>query len=104
MAGTLEGSLAPCRDPLYGTVTLTPADGIGPAQLRQRLQEVDSDIYRLKGYLSTGSKTVYVDYSKAGLSISQSACDRAPVIVLIHAGSPEERTLRFIEWLGTGDR
>jgi len=64
--------------------------------------EVESDIYRLKGYLSTGTGTVYVDYTKGGLSISRSPFPRPPVIVLIHAGQPQERTREFIRWLGIG--
>lgn len=98
-----EAALAPCRDPLYDTVTLTPADGIDPEQLRQRLQEVEADIYRLKGYLPTEGGSVYVDYSKAGFTASPSAQTHKPVIVLIHAGSPSPRTREFIDWLGVAD-
>jgi len=96
-----DAALAPCRDPLYDTVTLIPADGIDPGALRQRLQEVEADIYRLKGYLASGSGSVYVDYSKAGFESSQSESNREPVIVLIHAGNPAPRTRDFIAWLGT---
>ncbi len=97
----LEGSLAPCRDPLYATVTLTPANGIDPEMLRQRLLEVDSDIYRLKGYLHKEGGSVYVDYSKAGFEVSRSVSSHEPVIVLIHAGNPAPCTRDFIAWLGT---
>jgi len=95
-----DAALAPCRDPLYDTVTLVPANGIDPEQLRQRLQAVEADIYRLKGYLPANGGSVYVDYSKAGFETSQSVTRREPVIVLIHAGSPSPRTCEFIQWLG----
>jgi len=93
-------ALALCRDPLYDTVTLTPADNISPEQIRQRLQEVEPDIYRLKGYLPATGGSVYVDYSKAGFTACPSASSREPVIVLIHAGNPAPRTREFIAWLG----
>lgn len=96
-----EGSLAPCRDPLYASVTLTPANGIDPEMLRERLQEVEPDIYRLKGYLHTDGGRVYVDYSKAGFEVSQTVSGHEPVIVLIHAGNPAPRTREFIAWLGS---
>ena len=95
-----EAAPAPCRDPLYETVTLVPSDGIDPERLRQRLQEVEADIYRLKGYLPAEGGSVHVDYSKAGFETSQSVSRREPVIVLIHAGNPAPRTRAFIAWLG----
>ena len=103
-SNVLEASLAPCRDPLYDTVTLTPADGIGPEQLRQQLQDVESDIYRLKGYLPADGGSIYVDYSKSGFETNQSASNHDPVIVLIHAASPTPKTREFIAWLGTAKR
>ena len=101
-SGTLDARLAPCRDPLYATVTLKPADGINPELLRQRLQDVESDIYRLKGYLPSGGGSVYVDYSKAGFETSQRLSRSEPVLVLIHAGDPAPRTRAFLAWLGAG--
>jgi len=94
-----DAALAPCRDPLYATVTLTPGAGIDPENLRQRLQEVESDIYRLKGYLRPNGGSVYVDYSKAGFETRPAATARLPVIVLIHAGAPTPQTREFIAWL-----
>jgi G3E family GTPase len=95
-----NGSLAPCRDPLYDTVTLTPAGHITHEQLRMRLLDVETEIYRLKGYLPTEGGSVYVDYSTAGFEVSPSASSREPVVVLIHAGNPAPRTREFIAWLG----
>jgi len=94
-----DAALAPCRDPLYATVTLTPTVDITPETLRQRLQEVEPDIYRLKGYLRSNGGSVYVDYSKAGFEARPSATDHSPVIVLIHAGDPTPQTRDFIAWL-----
>jgi G3E family GTPase len=91
--------LAACRDPLYDTVTLTPATAITPELLQVRLAEVEADIYRLKGYLGAEENSTYVDYSKSGFTATPAGDQHKPVIVLIHAGSPSESTRAFIEWL-----
>ncbi len=98
-----DAALALCRDPLYATVTLTPSKGIVAEELWQRLQEVEADIYRLKGYLPANGGNAYVDYSKAGFEVSQAVSSREPVIVLIHAGNPAPRTREFIAWIGRGN-
>jgi len=69
-ASGLHGEYAKCRDPHYDRFE-TPCTGpVDLDQLRALIAVHEEELYRVKGFLQTGSGPVYFDGSKAGVQIT----------------------------------
>ncbi len=96
----LAGTYAPCRDPNYETVAIPLRRPLSPAQLGEKLREVEDEIYRLKGHLETPTGLVYVDFTRSAFTATPAITpDAPPLLVLIHRGNPSPSTQALIAWL-----
>lgn len=78
------GEYAPCADPNYGRMTLTPADTIDLAGLRAALAGLGPDLYRLKGFVrATDGRVRYVDAARARVQTAPAPPDARPALVCI---------------------
>lgn len=67
---TLNGDLALCRDPHFFSAAITLDKPLNEAALGRTFTLFKDRIYRAKGFAIMAGKTVYVDWSLAGLSIT----------------------------------
>jgi G3E family GTPase len=96
----LHGEYAKCRDPNYETYTLWPAAEINMDDLRNRVIAADDDLYRAKGCVASGGKTVAFDFDKSGFSFREEPAARESAVVLIMRNDPSPSGRALAEWLG----
>ena len=62
---SIDGQYAPCADLHYARVALRAENAVDIDRLLGRLRGASAEIYRAKGFVYTGSKTLYIDVSAA---------------------------------------
>ncbi len=97
----LRGELSPCRDPLYASDFVSIPGDLDIAELREGIQGHASEILRAKGFVRSGGKTWYVDYSTAGMSLTESPLPPIATtgIAVILRGDASAHTQAWLETL-----
>ncbi len=73
---TLRGEYAMCADPNYARFSVPVESDISVERLREALEALGDELYRAKGFVTSGGHTYYVDANPAGVSIER--VDRRP--------------------------
>ncbi|MBN2310579.1 MAG: GTP-binding protein [Candidatus Hydrogenedentes bacterium] len=88
----LEGELALCRDPNYARMSVQLDGDLDLGRLRDAINPLGADLYRLKGFARVNGALMYIDYSTAGLKAEPAGTpDAPPVLVFIVRGAAAEQ-------------
>ena len=83
----LEGELAPCADPNYARMSVLLKGDVELDRLRNLIEPMGRDLYRLKGFARVKGHVHYIDYTQASLTARRVGDrDVQPVLVLIVSG------------------
>lgn len=99
----VHGDYAHCADPHYVTVTVGVDRPVDAGRLREELECLWGDVYRIKGFVPTSEGRLYVDLSPAGVSFQPAGSDDAGPgdLVIIAAPSSQPRVDALVKWLKT---
>ena len=95
-----QGELAPCVDPRFVKFELPLSGEMEIGWLVAAAEPVRDEIYRIKGVVRSGGRSVRVDYSLAGWHIEESPADPSPELVLIARGPCSNAVRDFVQKLG----
>lgn len=96
----VRGDYAECADPHYVTVTVAVDRPVDARRLREELECLWGDVYRIKGCVPTSEGRLHVDLSPAGVSLQPAGRDHSPGhLVVIAAPSSQPRVDAFAGWL-----
>jgi len=96
-----DGDYAPCNDPNYARFTI-PGDRLSADDLRAGITQLGDDIYRLKGFIGSGSDTHYIDYAGGEIRLRPANEGTDPAIVVIARGDAGQQVQDWIDQLGGG--
>ena len=86
----MEGEYAKCADPNYFNVVAQVPGGYDEAALREVLTPLLPQLYRIKGFVPTTQRLLYVDYSGGDLSFTPDSEADNPALILIGQGDAEQ--------------
>ncbi len=90
---------ARCRDPNYQTCEITPVRPLSPHELKNMLDTLSEDIFRLKGYMNWKQQCYHVDWNTSGFTATPVKVCHPPTIVCIHRAAPSAALNRFLDQL-----
>ena len=95
----LHGEYAECKDPNYESITVSFDRPICMDTFRTLLLNAEADIFRIKGDLPTAAGSLHIEYSKSGLTATETATATNHTLVTILRGAPSATAREFIDWL-----
>ncbi len=95
----LHGEYAKCKDPNYESVTISLGRPISMDTFKTLLLNAKTDIFRVKGDIPTPSGSHHVEYSKSGLTTTETATVSNHTLVIILRGTSSADAQTFITWL-----
>lgn len=87
----VTGEFAACRDPHFSKTVLNGSN-LTFEQLQNIVAPVADDIFRLKGFITSDKRQMYVDFSQSGWQASDvSGNDRSPELAVIMNGTQKQK-------------
>lgn len=96
----LHGDYAKCKDPNYESITIMVNRVVDLDVMRSKVLAAEDDLYRVKGYLSTDSGVVFVEYTKSGFTVAPAENANDSAVVIIMRGNVSDAAREFVAWLG----
>jgi G3E family GTPase len=90
-----QGDVAPCVDPHFSKFEATLTRELDLDWLRQAVETVRDEVYRVKGVVLSGGRRYHLDYSASGWQMKAAADTSIPALVMIARGAPSEAVSRL---------
>ncbi len=100
----LVGQYAACADPHYVVLEVSLAQPIDLERLRRAWGDVQSEVYRIKGFLNTVDGMTYIDVAPSGINVRSMPFTKAePVLVFIVSPEHQETAEALRDRIARGD-